>query len=214
MKILKLAENKINQTINSLIEKNKQYAQNNRNKIVIKNHKNTIKECYEKIGKHYYNFMRSKDNEYLEELCEKIDQSSKIIERFKDKLIIDNNIKNHELKINELNCENDNTIIINDNSNGNNQPNDKEFTKLPRHSPIENTPNINIIENTINVQEETLNTQKEQENIEIQYPNQSSKELEIEQDNNKDINNSNKENISEENSNFDINKEEQNISLF
>ena len=224
MKYLKLAENKINQTINSLIEKNKQYAQNNRNKLVIKNHNNTIKDCYEKIGKYYYNSMRSKDNKYLEELCKKIDQSSKIIETFKNKLIIDNNIKNHELKTNELNDENDNKVIINSNPTNDTKSSDKPSIELPSDTPIDNAPNITIIEDTFDPPEENreiLNTQKKprkhkttktQENIKIQYPEQFLKEFE--QDNDEDINNLNQRNIDGEDSNFNTNQDNENISLF
>ena len=87
MDFFKNAEKRVSKAIDIFLEKNKKRIESNKIKFIIKSHANSVKEYYEQIGKYYYNNIRDTKNTQLEELCNKIDISEKIIDDYRKKLI-------------------------------------------------------------------------------------------------------------------------------
>lgn len=87
MNFFKNTEEKVSKAIDTFLEKNKKRAESNKIKFIIKSHLSSVKEYYEQIGKYYYNNIRDNTNIELEEICNKIDISEKIIDDYRKKLI-------------------------------------------------------------------------------------------------------------------------------
>lgn len=76
----------ISKTVDTVIEMNRKAAQNNRLRLILKNETDTVARAYIALGKHYYNNMRTPDNEETECLCQTIDHAKAKISKVKKAL--------------------------------------------------------------------------------------------------------------------------------